>query len=1195
MFSGLWGSTRCASQAGGTNIEYGWERLLVGKSTTQSIKRLFVLVSIVLVTLGHVAAASEKLLVSSFPNHRVERYSVATGNPVDFIDGGGALLNPLGAAIGPDGNLYVTSEGNNRILCVDSDTGQLISVVVQDDPGTLEVDESGGLDQPTGVLFGGDGLMYVASFNSDSILRYDELTGEFVDVFVPSGSGGLDGPDAGMVFGPGGDLFVPSYFSHRVLRYSGADGSSLGAFIPTGVGGLNNPRNLLFRPSDGNLLVTSEGSDEVLLYDGTTGAPMGAFVSSVGGPSGLAFGSDGALYVASTSNNRVSRYDGTSGTFLGNFVTGVSTPVFIMFVEDGSPDFTEQEQFGDGRTLSVAWADVNNDGELDLALANETANHLYIGGAGTSFVGGNEFGSAATFAIAFADFDNDGDPDAAVGNSPTNRLFVNDGSGTFAGQPEFGAFATIAMAWGDADNDGDLDLAVGNGILDSGLQQNFLYINNGGTFEQREEFGTWRTDSLAWGDFDNDGDLDLAVGNGGFSGPGEPNFLYINDGNLGFEAVAQFGEQDTTAVAWADANNDGFLDLAVANWGNDAQSYLYINNAGQGFTAQPAFGALDTNTIAWADYDNDGDLDLAVGNGDFGSADQNHLYVNQGDATFVEFEAFGLGSTDSLAWADVDGDGDLDIAAGNEHTPSTNYLYVNNENDSDYLILHLIGHRHDLGTGYSNRDGIGARVSVFEPGHICDPDFLLGMRQVEALGGFSPQNSIDLEFGVPGQATVDVRIDWPGSDGSSIVQELFGVAVAQRLVVDEAVSVPTVDCNGNSLSDACEMASGASPDCNDTGIPDECDISGGGSVDCTSNGVPDECEPDCNNTGTADSCDILNEVSEDCSGNGVPDECEPDCNNTGAADSCDILNEVSEDCSGNDIPDECEPDCNDTGTADSCDILDETSFDCNENGVPDSCDLADETSPDVNSNGIPDECESCFPPEAPQPSMLPNGSGQLVASARNRFLSFSLVDGGVSQAVRVVFEDLPAPFDLWNGATLWVGPTSVVSQSGTSIPPVAGFGTFTAATLVCGDPVYQDWSALGTVHVFHEGIVPVGTYRVQVLDESCLPNDEDSYSEALIATTTTKWGDTVLNLADVPPGPAEGAVNVTDALAVLGAFSSVSGAIVKPRADLEPGCLDLKINVSDVLSSLAGFVGLNYPFAPTAGDACSSTCPNILP
>jgi hypothetical protein len=135
----------------------------------------------------------------------------------------------------------------------------------------------------------------------------------------------------------------------------------------------------------------------------------------------------------------------------------------------------------------------------------------------------------------------------------------------------------------------------------------------------------------------------------------------------------------------------------------------------------------------------------------------------------------------------VDRDGDLDLAVGNEHTPSTNYLYVNNDNSPDFLALKLEGRFHDLGAGYSNRDGVGAKVFVYETGFLGDPAHLLGFREIEAHGGFSSQSSIEAHFGLPGRTAVDVRIVWPGSGGANVVQDLAGLPVGHRFEVDEAV------------------------------------------------------------------------------------------------------------------------------------------------------------------------------------------------------------------------------------------------------------------------------------------------------------------------------------------------------------------------------------------------------------------------
>ncbi|MCH7872047.1 MAG: M20/M25/M40 family metallo-hydrolase, partial [Planctomycetes bacterium] len=316
---------------------------------------------------------------------------------------------------------------------------------------------------------------------------------------------------------------------------------------------------------------------------------------------------------------------------------------------------------------------------------------------------------------------------------------------------------------------------------------------------------------------------------------------------------------------------------------------------------------------------------------------------------------------------------------------------------------------------------------------------------------------------------------------------------------------------------------------------------------------------------------------------------EPDCNMNNVGDSDDIAGGAP-DTNGDGVLDECQ-DCNTNGTLDPVEITEGTADDCNSNGVPDECDIATGYSDDGNANNIPDECEPCSSSMPPVAETI--GEGNLV-STKNRFLSFTAGDVGRSQAIRLTLDDLPLPYDTWNGIEMWVGLTSEVTERSSSVEPIAGFPNFTAATLKCA-PFFLDWGPLGTVHVFHEAIVPEGVYTLQAIDNSCSTAVEGSFSEPL-PMTTAKWGDTLSDTSQTPPLPPEGSVNIDDVLGILGRFSNVPGAISKARSDLEPACLDLTINVSDVLASLSGFVGLGYPFiTPTATDPCDSTCPSVLP
>ncbi len=254
---------------------------------------------------------------------------------------------------------------------------------------------------------------------------------------------------------------------------------------------------------------------------------------------------------------------------------------------------------------------------------------------------------------------------------------------------------TYSLAWGDVDGDGALDLVVGN--LDA---PNQLYRNQGGTLVLDP---TWTpaaqsTYSVAWGDVNGDGALDLVVGN-----KGQPNQLYRNQGGtLVLDPAWAPVAQETYSVAWGDVNGDGALDLVVGNKGQPNQLY---RNQGGTLVLDPAWlpTAQDTTSVAWGDVDGDGDLDLAVGN----NGQSNQLYRNKGGVLTLDstWAPAGL-STYSLAWGDVDGDGRLDLLVGNYGQP--NQLY---RNQSGSLVLDSTwapaGGQSTLSVAWGDVDGDG--------------------------------------------------------------------------------------------------------------------------------------------------------------------------------------------------------------------------------------------------------------------------------------------------------------------------------------------------------------------------------------------------------------------------------------------------------------------------------------------------------
>ena len=230
-------------------------------------------------------------------------------------------------------------------------------------------------------------------------------------------------------------------------------------------------------------------------------------------------------------------------------------------------------------------------------------------------------------------------------------------------------------AWGDYDNDGDEDIvAVGT------YQPHVLYRNNGnGTFTNVADQAGIADPRGGWGslfaDYDNDGFLDLYITRGGWSGAAE-NTLYHNNGDGTFTDVTHTAgvadPQSSFCAAWADYDNDGFLDLYIADGviGDGAANVLYRNNGDGTFTniAEIAGVANTGNSLgtAWGDYDKDGYIDLHVVN--FGQS--NVLYRNNGDGTFTDVTSIAgmtLPVTDAFVtfFLDVDNDADLDIFISN--------------------------------------------------------------------------------------------------------------------------------------------------------------------------------------------------------------------------------------------------------------------------------------------------------------------------------------------------------------------------------------------------------------------------------------------------------------------------------------------------------------------------------------------------
>jgi hypothetical protein len=455
----------------------------------------------------------------------------------------------------------------------------------------------------------------------------------------------------------------------------------------------------------------------------------------------------------------------------------------------------------DGLGKGVAFADINNDGLVDIYISNKGgANKLYLNKGNDRFeditakAGKGIDDPGFTLGSAFGDFDNDGFVDLYLAKGgqyeiEANRLFRNNGNGTFTDVTDKAGVGlkafTYGASWVDYDNDGFLDLYCANYGVGA---KNVLYRNNGnGTFSDVTDAAgvgdrSWSWMGV-WADVNGDNFPDLYVVNGRYP-EGEPNRLYLNNRNGTFTEMAKKAGVDDPnwglGAAFADIDNDGDLDLFVSNYVGPNNLYLndgagifvkasqQIKGAHEGWGKGPTFG----------DIDHDGDLDLYEGDCKLA----NQLYLNDGKGNFTNVAdsqpvlKCETVRTKGTTFADIDNDGDLDLYVVNWGAP--NKLYKNTQDDKNWLKVKLAG-------TVSNRDAYGAKVKVFEAGKSQQ----LALREIRSATGFCAQEPSVAHFGLSAARTYDVVAVFP----SGIESKVTGVKTGQTLeIIEPALSKPNL-------------------------------------------------------------------------------------------------------------------------------------------------------------------------------------------------------------------------------------------------------------------------------------------------------------------------------------------------------------------------------------------------------------------
>jgi enediyne biosynthesis protein E4 len=470
--------------------------------------------------------------------------------------------------------------------------------------------------------------------------------------------------------------------------------------------------------------------------------------------------------------------------------------------------------FCDNYSAGAAWADVDNDGDLDLYLPHQEAPAQLWVNEGGSFVdraataGVANTGSVG-IASVFADYDNDSDPDLYVVNDGKNHLYRNNGAGVFedvtdsAGVGDAGP--GTSASWGDYDNDGRLDLYVTNYARceEHLYYADVLYHNDGGGHFSDRTAILHRTGTTmgagfqaAWFDYDGDRDQDLYLANDFVGWAPQPNVLWRNDG-LGSNGSWKFTNVsvasrtalaiNTMGIAVGDYDRDRDLDMALSNI---EASVLLRNNGNGTFTNRAAyarvarpFQRVSEKSTTWAmnfsDLNLDGWEDLYAAAGSLGQEmspepQPNALFVNGRDGRFLDLSA-PSGADDpqmsrGVAVADYDRDGRVDLYVVNESGNPRLYRNVTPTGAYHWLEVDTVGRR-------SNRDGCGALVTA----KLNRTVYLI--REVSCGStGLGSGSDPTVHFGLGSKARVRVlKILWP-SGRQSVLRD---VSVDRLLTVKE--------------------------------------------------------------------------------------------------------------------------------------------------------------------------------------------------------------------------------------------------------------------------------------------------------------------------------------------------------------------------------------------------------------------------
>jgi len=462
--------------------------------------------------------------------------------------------------------------------------------------------------------------------------------------------------------------------------------------------------------------------------------------------------------------------DGNQDVFLTNGASGAPANKNFLYIGNGDGSFTKQstslgditnDEYISGASSSV---DYDNDGDEDLMVVN-----VYTRQQG------------------FFTYYNE------------NHLFSNDGDGTFTEigfESEHQRYGAVP-AFADVNKDGLLDLLIVNSALQGGTADNKLYMNSSGTFSIDNSSNLSSSSSAragcSWIDYDQDGDMDAVIASGSL---GSKTSLWTYNGTNFSETIlinTGGGAKTTESLSWGDYDNDGDFDLFVANSGDtetSPEANMLFNNSG-GTLTSTSNGDLTTDVnlttgSAWGDYDNDGDLDLAQSI--FGTGSDGHhsrLYTNVNGVLSENTNALNIINTanfcNTVVFSDVDNDGDMDLIFGRD---GENLYFENNTISTGssgattkFTNIKCVGN-----SPSSNRSAIGTILKLYANLNSTN---VIQVRDISSQTGRGSQNDMRAHFGLRDASKIDtLKAKFP----SGVENKFYDLPVDKLFVLKEGAT-----------------------------------------------------------------------------------------------------------------------------------------------------------------------------------------------------------------------------------------------------------------------------------------------------------------------------------------------------------------------------------------------------------------------